>query len=47
MDNLMEPNGKRLVGIIPAAGAGSRLFPYNGGKEVLPVGRGRLRIRTK
>ena len=34
----MKPNEKRLVGIIPAAGAGSRLFPYNGGKEVLPVG---------
>lgn len=28
----------KLVGIIPAAGTGSRLFPYNGGKELLPIG---------
>lgn len=28
----------KLVGIIPAAGVGSRLFPYNGGKELLPIG---------
>jgi glucose-1-phosphate thymidylyltransferase len=28
----------KVVGIIPAAGIGSRLFPYNGGKELLPVG---------
>lgn len=28
----------KIVGIIPAAGIGSRLFPYNGGKELLPVG---------
>jgi glucose-1-phosphate thymidylyltransferase len=34
----MKPNVKQLVGIVPAAGAGSRLFPNNGGKEILPVG---------
>lgn len=28
----------KVVGIIPAAGMGTRLFPYNGGKELLPVG---------
>lgn len=28
----------KLIGIIPAAGNGTRLFPYNGGKELLPVG---------
>lgn len=29
---------KKIIGIIPAAGAGVRLFPYNGAKELLPVG---------
>jgi glucose-1-phosphate thymidylyltransferase len=29
---------KKLIGIIPAAGFGTRLYPYNGGKELLPVG---------
>ena len=43
----MKPNTKQLVGIIPAAGAGSRLFPYNGGKEVLPVGSNYITIDGK
>lgn len=37
----------RLVGIIPAAGVGSRLFPYNGGKELLPVGTQHITIDGK
>ena len=38
---------KDLIGIIPAAGAGSRLFPYNGGKELLPVGSQTISINGK
>jgi len=29
---------KNIVGIIPAAGRGSRLYPYPGAKELFPVG---------
>lgn len=47
MGNLMKPSEKRLVGIIPAAGAGSRLFPYNGGKEILPVGSQHITVNGK
>lgn len=36
-----------LIGIIPAAGEGSRLFPYNGGKELLPVGTQHVIINGK
>lgn len=36
-----------VIGIIPAAGTGSRLFPYNGGKELLPVGAKRVSINDK
>lgn len=38
---------KDLIGIIPAAGAGSRLFPYNSGKELLPVGSQPISINGK
>lgn len=38
---------KKLVGIIPAAGSGTRLFPYNGGKELLPVGTQPVSINGK
>lgn len=37
----------KVVGIIPAAGIGSRLFPYNGGKELLPVGTQHISINGK
>lgn len=37
----------KVVGIIPAAGMGSRLFPYNGGKELLPVGAQHVSIDGK
>jgi glucose-1-phosphate thymidylyltransferase len=37
----------KLIGIIPAAGQGSRLFPYNGGKELLPVGSQILEINGR
>lgn len=36
-----------VIGIIPAAGEGSRLFPYNGGKELLPVGSQYITINGK
>lgn len=36
-----------VIGIIPAAGMGSRLFPYNGGKELLPVGTQYVSINGK
>jgi glucose-1-phosphate thymidylyltransferase len=29
---------KELIGVIPAAGKGSRLFPYPGPKELFPIG---------
>lgn len=38
---------KKLIGIIPAAGSGTRLFPYNGGKELLPVGTQPVTINGK
>lgn len=44
---------KELIGVIPAAGLGTRLFPYNGGKEILPVGtqdiniNGKIEVRPK
>jgi len=47
MSDLMKLNKRRLVGIIPAAGVGSRLFPYNGGKEVLPVGAQHITVNGK
>jgi len=37
----------KVIGIIPAAGMGSRLFPYNGGKELLPVGTQHVVINGK
>jgi glucose-1-phosphate thymidylyltransferase len=37
----------KLVGIIPAAGSGTRLFPYNAGKELLPVGSQQKKINGK
>lgn len=44
---------KKVIGIIPAAGNGTRLFPYNAGKELLPVGSetstidGQIKVRPK
>jgi glucose-1-phosphate thymidylyltransferase len=43
----MESHKNKLVGIIPAAGSGTRLFPYNAGKELLPVGSQRININGK
>lgn len=37
----------KLIGIIPAAGSGTRLYPYNAGKELLPVGSQRMNINGK
>lgn len=38
---------KKVVGVIPAAGNGTRLFPYNAGKELLPVGSQYININGK
>lgn len=34
----MGIDDSNYIGVIPAAGAGSRLFPFNNSKELLPVG---------
>lgn len=47
MDGLVRVSTKGLIGVIPAAGAGARLFPYNGGKEVLPVGAQYITVNGK
>lgn len=43
----MEVYLNKLVGIIPAAGSGTRLFPYNAGKELLPVGSQHITVNSK
>jgi len=43
----MELHKNNLVGIIPAAGSGTRLFPYNAGKELLPVGSQSITVNGK
>ena len=37
----------KLVGIIPAAGSATRMFPYNGDKELLPAGIQKIPIDGK
>lgn len=39
--------GKRLVGIIPAAGKGTRVTPLPGSKELFPVGFGEIEMEGK
>lgn len=39
--------GKRLVGIIPAAGKGTRVAPLPGSKELFPVGFGEIEMEGK
>lgn len=38
---------KDIIGLIPAAGIGSRLYPYTGAKELLPIGSQSLTINGK
>lgn len=39
--------GQRLVGIIPAAGKGTRVAPMPGSKELFPIGFGEIEVDSK
>jgi glucose-1-phosphate thymidylyltransferase len=43
----MQHEKDDIVGLVPAAGAGARLYPYSGAKELLPIGSQRIDIGGK
>lgn len=43
----MPHRSSRLVGVVPAAGEGTRLFPYPHPKELLPVGSQQIEINRR